>query len=92
MAIGAETTGATITSGAVTWDLELDGKQLKVASELNAGKVIISGRLRPAGGVEVKNRFIVKVRSIKAVHWENRSFLPSESVPSPKGPRVLQTR
>jgi hypothetical protein len=65
IAIGAETTGVTITASAVTWDLDLDGNQQKVASKLNGSKAIISGRLRQGGGVEVKNRFIVKVRSVK---------------------------
>jgi hypothetical protein len=66
MAIGAETTGVTITSGAVTWELDLEGNQREVASRLNGRKAIVSGRLRSESGVEVKTRFIVKVRSIKA--------------------------
>ena len=66
MAIGAETTGATITSGVVTWELDLQDNQREVAGKLNGRKAIVSGRLRNEGGVEVKNRFIVKVRSIKA--------------------------
>lgn len=68
MAIGAETTGVTITSSAATWELDLDGQQLKVATKLNGRKAIISGRLRHAGGVEIKNRWVVKVRSIKGAH------------------------
>lgn len=65
MAIGAETTGVTITSGALTWELELDDHQHEVAGKLNGRKARVSGRLRNEGGVEVKTRFIVKVRSIK---------------------------
>jgi hypothetical protein len=65
IAIGAETTGVTITAGAVTWELELAGSQHEVASRLNGRKAIVSGQLRHAAGVEVRNRLIVKVRSIK---------------------------
>jgi hypothetical protein len=33
---------------------------------LNGSKAFVSGRLRREAGVEVKNRFIVNVRSIKS--------------------------
>jgi hypothetical protein len=66
IAIGAETTGVTITASAVTWELELKGNQHQVADKLNGSKAIVSGRLRREAGVEVKNRFIVNVRSIKS--------------------------
>jgi hypothetical protein len=66
IAIGAETTGVTITAGAVTWELELVGKQHELAGKLNGSKAIVSGQLRNEAGVEVKSRFIVKVRSIKS--------------------------
>jgi hypothetical protein len=65
MAIGAENTGVTITSGAVTWELDLEGSQRDIASKLNGRRAIVSGELRKEGGVEVKTRFIIKVRSIK---------------------------
>jgi trans-2-enoyl-CoA reductase len=65
MAIGAETTGATITSDEVTWELDLEGNQPEAASKLNGRKAIVSGRLRNESGVEVRNRFIIRVRSIK---------------------------
>jgi len=68
MAIGAETTGVTITAGAVTWELDLEGNQHEIASKLNGRKAIVSGQLRNEGGVEVKTRFIVTVRSIKAAN------------------------
>ncbi len=64
MAIGAETTGVTITSKGVTWDLELDERQLEVAEKLAGRKVTISGRLRHHAGVEIRDRFIVKVSAI----------------------------
>ena len=66
MAIGAETTGVTITANGVTWELELERKHNELASDLNGSKAVVLGRLRHAGGVEIKSRFIVKVRSLKA--------------------------
>jgi hypothetical protein len=65
IAIGAETTGATITAGAVTWELELDANQQAVARKLSGSKATISGQLRQQAGVEVRYRSIVKVRSIE---------------------------
>jgi hypothetical protein len=65
MAIGAETTGVTISSGGVTWELDLQGHQREVASKLNGHNALVSGRLTKAGGVELKARFIIKVRSIR---------------------------
>jgi hypothetical protein len=65
MAIGAETTGVTITAGAVTWELELSGSQLDAADRLNGGKAIVAGSLRRQGGVEIRERPVVRVRSIK---------------------------
>lgn len=66
IAIGAETTGVTITAGTVTWELELDGKQREIASKLSGSKAIVSGQLRYQGGVEVRNRSIVRVRAIES--------------------------
>jgi hypothetical protein len=43
IAIGAETTGVTITASAVTWELELKGNQHQVADKLNGSKAIVSG-------------------------------------------------
>ena len=64
MAIGAETTGVTITAGAVTWELEL-ARQRERASALDGRKAIVSGRLRRAAGVEIRNRYVVEVRVLK---------------------------
>lgn len=66
IAIGAETTGVTITAGTVTWELELDGSLREVASKLSGSKAIVSGQLRHQGGVEVRNRSIVRVRAIES--------------------------
>lgn len=65
MAIGAETTGVTLTAGTVTWELDLDDRQREIASRLDGRRAIVSGELRNARGVEIRNRSIVKVRSIK---------------------------
>lgn len=64
MAIGTETTGVTITAGAVTWELELRKLRAR-ASTLDGRKAIVSGRLRRAAGVEVRNRYVVEVRAVK---------------------------
>lgn len=65
MAIGAETTGVTLTAGTVTWELDLDDRQREIAGRLDGRRAIVSGELRNTRGVEVRSRYIVKVRSIK---------------------------
>jgi hypothetical protein len=64
MAIGAETTGVTITAGGATWELELDERQSETAASLAGKPVTVEGSLRYRRGVEVKRRAIVKVRRI----------------------------
>jgi hypothetical protein len=66
MAIGAETTGVTVTANGIVWELELNGKQLEEAGNLHGRKVVVAGRLAPREGVELRNRLVVKVRSLKA--------------------------
>lgn len=66
MAIGAETTGVTITAGAATWDLEVERRHQETVNRLNGATAIVSGHLRRAGGVEVAGRLIVKVRTVRA--------------------------
>jgi hypothetical protein len=66
VAIGAETTGVTISANGVVWELELHGKQLETAGNLDGRKVVVAGRLMPREGVELRSRFVVKVRSLKA--------------------------
>ena len=65
MAIGAETTGVTITANGVTWELELEGNQRELASNLNGAKAIVAGQLRNVAGIEIRHRLIVKVQSVK---------------------------
>lgn len=65
MAIGGETTGVTITAAGVRWDLALQTAQRDTAGELNGSTVVVSGRLRRAAGVEIKDRLILQVRSLE---------------------------
>lgn len=64
MAIGAETTGVTITANGVTWDLALEPDRRETVGDLSGTKVVVSGQLRPAGGVEIKGRLILHVRAL----------------------------
>lgn len=64
MAIGAGTTGVTITANQVTWDLALQPDQREKVEDLHGTKVVVSGQLSPAGGVEIKDRFILNVRAL----------------------------
>jgi hypothetical protein len=66
VAIGAETTGVTITASGVVWDLELNARQLETAGNLDGRRVVVTGRLVRRDGVELRDRFVVKVRSIRA--------------------------
>lgn len=68
VAIGAETTGATITANKVTWELDF-GKnaELRAAAEkLNGQPVTVTGSLEKRPGVEVKERWIVTVATLKS--------------------------
>jgi hypothetical protein len=68
VAIGAETTGTTITAKGITWELDLvkNPKAQKVSEKLNGQKVLVKGRLEKRQGVEVKDRWIVTVDRLKA--------------------------
>jgi hypothetical protein len=65
VAIGAETTGTTISANGVTWDLELKGRQAEAAAQLDGRMAIVTGRLEPRRGVERRERYVVIVTSIK---------------------------
>jgi len=41
------------------------GRQPDAADRLNGGQAIVAGTLRRQGGVEIRERFVVRVRSIK---------------------------
>lgn len=66
MAIGAETTGTTITARGVTWELDLAGdRRLAAKAEsLSGRKVVVRGTLEVRRGVERRQRHIVTVTSI----------------------------
>jgi len=68
MAIGGETTGTTITANGVTWELDLgrNAALRKKAEELNGKQALVRGELTRRQGVEVKERWIVKVNSLEA--------------------------
>jgi hypothetical protein len=68
MAIGAETTGVTLTtaSGEV-YELDLKNPKLKQSAEsLNGKKVSVEGIYKPRPGVEVKERRIIDVKRLAA--------------------------
>lgn len=66
MAIGAETTGTTITAGNVTWDLDVERRHRDTVNRLNGARAIVSGHLRRSRGVEVPGRLVIKVRTLRA--------------------------
>ncbi|MEW6306588.1 MAG: hypothetical protein AB1705_24240 [Verrucomicrobiota bacterium] len=68
VAIGGETTGTTIRVNNVTWELDLGtGKDLRdTARKLDDQMVLVTGTYRRAKGVEIADRHIVKVATLKA--------------------------
>src|SRR4051812_17795220 len=67
VAIGGETTGTTITAKGIKWELDL-GKSADLpaaAEKLNGKQVTVAGTLERRSGVEVKERWIVTVTSLK---------------------------
>jgi hypothetical protein len=66
-AIGGETTGTTISASGATWELDLgDERKLRALAEANNGKtVVVTGKLSVRRGVEVRQRTIVTVESLK---------------------------
>ncbi len=67
VAIGGETTGVTITAKGIQWELAFDKHpELKAEAEtLNGQLAIVTGALERRRGVEVKQRWIVTVTSLK---------------------------
>lgn len=67
VAIGGETTGTTITAKGITWELALgdDPRLRKLAQQLDGKRVVVRGSLERRKGVEVKERWIVTVRSLR---------------------------
>ncbi len=75
VAIGGETTGSTITANKVTWELDF-GKNADLralAEKLNGKQVAVTGSLEVRAGVEVKQRWIVTVSSLKAADGDRKA-------------------
>jgi len=73
VAIGGETTGTTITVKGkdvsdVTWELDLGGNEELVAAakKLDGQTALVTGTYTKKKGVEIRERQIVKVTSLKA--------------------------
>ena len=66
-AIGGETTGTTITAREITWELNFAKNEelRKAADKWNGMQVTVMGSLERRAGVEVKQRWIVTVSSLK---------------------------
>jgi hypothetical protein len=67
VAIGAETPGPTITAKGITWELDFarNTDVAEAAKRLNGNQVTVTGSLERKRGVEVKERWIVTVTSLK---------------------------
>src|SRR4051794_18320328 len=67
VAIGAETTGTTITAKGITLELDLgkDAERAEAAKNLNGKQVTVTGTLELKRGVEVKERWIVTVATLR---------------------------
>ena len=67
VAIGGETTGTTITAKGIRWELDFgQNAELRAAADnLNGKPVTACGTLERRPGVEIKERWIVKVTSLK---------------------------
>lgn len=67
VAIGGETTGTLIVARGATWELDLGNDQdlRKLAESLGGKTVIVKGSYEIRAGVEVKQRHIVVVQSLK---------------------------
>jgi hypothetical protein len=67
VAIGGETTGTTIRSGNITWELDFgDNRELqKKCKQLNQSTVTVTGKLACRPGIEIRRRCIVNVESLE---------------------------
>lgn len=67
-AIGGETTGVQVSAGGTTWELDLGGdKKLKdVAERLHEKTVVVTGTLHVKTGVEIPQRRIIQVVTLRA--------------------------
>jgi hypothetical protein len=67
VAIGGETTGTVIVAKGATWELDFAGNAelQKLAGTLGGKTVIVKGSYEVRAGVEIKQRHIVTVTSLK---------------------------
>ena len=67
VAIGGETTGVTITAKDIKWELAFDKHpELKAEAEnLNGQLATVTGALERRRGIEIKERWLVTVTSLK---------------------------
>jgi hypothetical protein len=72
VAIGGETTGTTITAKGLTWELDLgrDKSRAQLAEELSGKKALVTGTLEVRKGIEVEQRWIVTVSTLKPAPQE----------------------
>ncbi len=66
MAIGGETTGMIVTSGNITWELQVADNMRETAESFNGKQARVKGRLEKKAGVEIAERWIVTIDSIGA--------------------------
>lgn len=71
-AIGGETTGVVISAQGITWELDFGKKAnlRKLAQELHGTKVRVQGELKIKKGVEIQQRWILTVDSLRSAKSE----------------------
>jgi hypothetical protein len=74
VAIGGETTGTIVKTRDATFELDLGkDKELRgLAEKLNGKRVHVTGKLAVRKGVEIRQRFIVTVATLKAAEDKPR--------------------
>ena len=70
VSFGGETTGTVIASNSIVWELDLQGNAVyeKLVDGLGDRNARVTGRLNRVRGIEVSDRFVVRVDSIVPVH------------------------
>lgn len=86
-AIGAETTGVTIKVKDITWELDLgkDEALQAAAVKLNGQPATITGTLERRAGVEVKERWIVTVKTLREAAEKPKQPADLEAVGAHEG-------
>lgn len=64
MAMGGETTGVIISAANIQWELEADASVAEQLAGHDGQVVLVRGRLRRVPGVEMAERWIVKVSEV----------------------------